>query len=335
MVNKGNKMWLITLTAVMCVFLAVSFLAGCKTTTVAETTAAETAAASTTASETTASADTTTAAETTASGINFSGEQLVISGSNTMLEVGNAWAEAFMAKFGGEITINGQGSGVGIADMINKTNDIANASRKIKDEEAEEAKAAGIDVKEFIVLFDGISIIVSKNINITEISIQQLSDIYIEKITNWKEIGGPDAPIIAYARDSSSGTGEYFLEEIIQLGKTMKDNDYGTTVLRLQSTADIVNQVIENENGIGYIGLGYLSSAAGKSNVLKVKKDDNSAGIEPNAVTVKDKSYPIARELYIYTDANRSTEFANAFIDFVLSEEGQQIGADSGFVGIK
>ena len=222
MIKKRKQIARITLILVS-LTMAFLFLAGCKTTSdtaaAAETKiSAEMTTAATTASEITASADTTTAAETTASGINFSGEQLVISGSNTMLEVGNAWAEAFMAKFGGEITLNGQGSGVGIADMINKTNDIANASRKIKDEEAEEAKAAGVDVKEFTVLFDGISIIVSKNINITEISIQQLSDIYIEKITNWKEIGGPDAPIVAYARDSSSGTGEYFLEESYSVG---------------------------------------------------------------------------------------------------------------------
>ena len=95
------------------------------------------------------------------------------------------------------------------------------------------------------------------------------------------------------------------------------------------------NQVIENDNGIGYIGLGYLSSATGKANIVKVKKDDNSAPVEPNAVTVKDKTYPIARDLFVYMDAGRSTEFANAFIDFILSEEGQQIGADAGFVGIK
>ncbi len=332
MTNRKNKLWLISLTAVMCIFLAVSFLAGCKTTAetkaAAETTAAETKAAETKAAE-------TKAPETTAAVLKFEGQSLLISGSTTLLEVSNSWAEAFMAKFGGEVTVNGGGSGVGIADLINKANDLGNASRQIKDEEVEEAKAAGVEVKEFIVLYDGIAVIVSKNIDLAKITIEQLSDIYTGKITNWSEVGGPDAEIVAAGRDSSSGTGEYFLERVVQLNKTIKDNDYGDVVLRLQSNADVAGQVADNDNCIGYISLGYLESVSGKANTVGVMAEGAADAVMPTLETVLAKTYPISRDLYVYANSNNMSEIAQAFVDFMLSEEGQQVGADSGFVGVK
>jgi phosphate transport system substrate-binding protein len=365
MVNKRNKMWLITLTAVMCVFAAVSFLAGCKTTTaettaaettlaaettVAATTAVETTAAATTADETTAAA--TTAAETTAaveatteettaavetSAANeavFTNERLSVTGSTTTLEVSQLWAEAFMAKFGGQITISGGGSGVGIADLINKTNDLTNSSRAIKSSEKDKAKAAGVDVKEYKVLLDGIAVVTSKNINISELTLNQMADIYTGNITNWKEVGGPDAPILAIARDSSSGTGEFFLQKVVQLNQT-NTNDYSDNALRLQSNADVVNQVEANNNAIGYIGMGYLKDAGSKVNLIKVKFADNTPSIGPNNQTVADFSYPISRYCYIYANGNKLSKIAKAYLDFVLSPEGQEIVVKAGFVKVK
>ncbi|MBM3709980.1 MAG: PstS family phosphate ABC transporter substrate-binding protein [Actinobacteria bacterium] len=320
--RNRKKFWLsvvIILPVIFFIFGAV--FTGCKSTTALETTAKETTAE-------------TAMAEETAAEINFKGKTLIISGSTTLLEVSQAWAEAFMEKYGGEITINGGGSGVGIADLINGANDLANSSREIKGEEIEQAEANGIDVKEYVVLFDGIAVITSQNINVAELSIKQLSDIYMGKITNWKDVGGPDASIVAAGRDSSSGTGEYFLERVVQLNKKEKDNDYGDVVLRLQSNADIVNSVIGNDNTIGYIGLGYLKEAAGV-NLVKVKDTDDSEAVEPDIQTVKDKSYPIARDLFVYANGNKMSEIAAAFIDFILSTEGQAIGEEVGFVGIK
>jgi len=307
------------------VFTAASAIPGCVTGTIQETKPAQ---------ETKPGAD-SAEGKTTAEGADFNGKSLVISGSTTLLEVSEAWADAFMTGYGGEITVNGGGSGVGIADMINGTNDIANSSRKIKDEEAEQAEAAGIDVKEYTVLYDGIVIITSKNIVVAELTVSQLSDIYTGKITNWKDVGGADKDIVAVARDSASGTGEYFLEEIVQLGKTMEDNDYADIVLRLQSNADVANQVSGNDNCIGFIGLGYVDSVTGKANVAKVREDGAGEAIEPNLTTVGDKSYPIARDLFVYADGNRMSDFTIAFVDFIFSEKGQAIGNELGFVAVK
>lgn len=260
--------------------------------------------------------------EETNGGLLYKGQELVISGSTTLLQVSEAWTTEFMKEYGGTIIVNGGGSGAGIADLINGISDLANASRQIKDEELESAKSVGLDIQEYKVLYDGIAIITSDNVSIDDITIEELSKIYTGEITNWKDVGGDDSEIVIIARDSSSGTGEYFLEEVVQLGKTVEDNDYSENALRLQSNAEVVNQVKENDNAIGYIGLGYLEESL---NVVKVE------GIEPSIDTVKDGSYPISRGLYIYS-AGELTGIGEAFIDFVLSERGQEIGLEEGFV---
>lgn len=253
----------------------------------------------------------------------YEGQELVLSGSTTLLQVSEAWANAFMEEYGGTVIVNGGGSGGGIADMINGVNDLANASRQIKEEELESAESAGLDVQEYMVLYDGIAVIVSSNVSVDDLTIEELSKIYTGEITNWKDVGGADAEIVIIARDSSSGTGEYFLEEVVQLGKTMEDNDYSENALRLQSNADIVNQTKDNDNVIGYIGLGYLEES------LKTVKVE---GIEPSIDTVKDDSYPISRGLYIYAPNKELSQIGEAYIDFVLSDEGQAIGLEEGFV---
>ena len=315
MVTKKSKILLLGIVALVVMLAATMALGGCQTTATTMETTKE---------------DKPTEEPATGS-LKFDGNTLIISGSTTLLEVSTAWAEAFMSQFGGEVTINGGGSGVGIADLLNGSNDLANASRSMKDQEWEAAMEIGIEVKEYVVLFDGIAVITSKNIEVPELTIKQLADIFMGNITNWSEVGGPDAEIIAAARDSSSGTGEYFLERVVQLAKTEEDNDYGDTVLRLQSNADVVNQVIDNDNTIGYIGLGYLGDAA-NSNLVKIS--DDGVAIEPSLETVKDKSYPIARDLYVYANGNNMSEIAVAFIDFMLSPEGQEIGEEVGFVAV-
>jgi len=328
--RNGKMFWLtVFILLSVAVFLFGAVFTGCEGTAVAETTAVETKAPETAAKETTA--ETTMAEETTAAEMEFEGQALVISGSTTLLEVSQAWAEAFMEKYGGEVTINGGGSGVGIADLINGANDLANSSRSIKDEEKTEAEANGIDVKEYVVLFDGIAVITSSNISVPELTIKQLSDIYMGKITNWKDVGGPDASIVAAGRDSASGTGEYFLERVVQLDKKEKDNDYGDVVLRLQSNADVANQVTGNDNTIGYIGLGYLKDAAG-AKIVNIKDTDDSEAIAPTVQTVGDKTYPIARDLFVYANGNKMSEITTAFVDFMLGDEGQAIGEEVGFV---
>ena len=350
MMTKRNKLWLISLAAIVCVSIVASLLSGCTggTTAASETTVAETTAAATTIAEETTAAETTVVEETTAAEttvveettaettqeINFDGKKLILSGSTTLLEVAQLWSEAFMEKYSGEITVNGGGSGVGIADLINGTNDIANSSRQIKSSELDKAKTAGKDIKEYLVLYDGICIVTSKNINIPELTLDQLANIYIGNYKNWKDVGGPDAPIVVLGRDSNSGTGEFFLQKVVQLNQTNK-NDYGDNVLRLQSNADVTNQVITNNNAIGYIGMGYLKEAGDKVNVVKVKFAKDTPAIGPTKQTVGDKTYPISRDTYNYVNTKKFSEIAKAYIAFILSPEGQAIGEKAGFVKVK
>ncbi len=332
-IKKSNKILMMAISLLAVLFLATTIFTGCKTAATTETTAAATTAASTTDTQ---AADTVEASdETNPSSTKFDDMELVVSGSTTLLEVANAWAEEFMAEFGGSITINGGGSGEGIKSLIDGTTDLANASRSMKDTEKEEAASKGIDLKEYIVLWDGIAVIVSKNINVSELTFDQLSKIYKGEITNWKDVGGADAEIIAAARETTSGTGEYFLENVVRLGDKESQDEYSDKCLLLQTNADMVMQVSGNENIIGFVGLGYLKEAGDTVNAVKIKKDSSGSAIAPSVETVKDRTYPISRELYVYADGNKMTELAQAYLDFILSADGQQIGIDAGFVPVK
>ena len=266
------------------------------------------------------------------SGKKYDGKTLVLTGSTTLLEVANSWAEEFYKEYGGRITVNGGGSGEGIASLINGTTDIANSSRNIKDTEIRNAEDNGIKILEIPVLYDGIAIIASDNIEIKELSIEELSKIYTGEISNWSHLGGPDNEIILFARDTNSGTGEYFLEEIIQINKTKQDNDYSQMAIRLNSNAEIVNNISDTDSSIGYIGLGFMKS---DMNVISIKKDDLSESVIPSVSTVKERAYPISRELFIYVDENNISDIANEYINFVLSDKGQSIGTEAGFVPVK
>ncbi len=255
----------------------------------------------------------------------YAGQELVLSGSTTLLQVTEAWAAAFMERFGGMIIINGGGSGGGIADLINGINHLANSSREIKAKEIEEAKKAGLDISEYTVLLDGIAIIVSDNVTVEDLTIKQLSGIYTGSITNWKDVGGEDAEIVIISRDSTSGTAVYFLEEVVQLKKTAEENDYSELALRLQSNAEIINVIKENYNAISYVGLGYLDSSL---------KSVDIEGVSASVENVKEDRYPISRGLYIYSSGEDLTEIGKAYLDFVMSDEGQAIGIEQGFVPI-
>lgn len=321
--KNSNKILLMAISLLAVLFLATTIFAGCKTAATRET-------AATQVTDTSEASD-----EANPASSKFNDQELVVSGSDTLLEVANAWAEDFMAKFGGSITVNGGGSGVGIKSLIDGTTDLANSSRSMKDSEKQEAASKGIDLKEYIVIWDGMAVIVSKNVNVSELTVDQLSKIYKGEITNWKDVGGADAEIIATAREISSGTHVYFLENIVRLGNSESQDEYSDKCLFLQGNADIVAQVSGNENIIGYIGLGYLKASGDTVNAVKIKKDSSSSAVSPSVETVKDRSYPISRELYVYADGNKITELAQAYLDFILSADGQQIGLDVGFVPVK
>ena len=241
-----------------------------------------------------------------------------VQGSDTMLNIGTAWSEAFMDENPMvEVSIQGGGSGTGIAALLNGTVDFAHSSRDIKDEEIADGEARGIDVVEHKVAIDGIAVIVNPANGVEDLTMDQLGQIYRGEITNWKDVGGVDKPIVLLSRDSSSGTYEFFKEAVVG-----EDNEYAAAAKLLPSTQAIVDEVVANDAGIGYIGLGYLTGD------VKVVAID---GVKASVPAAADGSYEISRYLYMYSNGE-PTGVMKAYLDWILGPAGQQLVADEGFV---
>lgn len=252
-------------------------------------------------------------------------------GSDTLVNLALAWAE----KYQGErpnvrISVTGGGSGTGIASLINGTVDIANASRQIKQEEIEEARSRGIEPVEFIVARDAIAVIVNPNNPVSELTLQQISDIYSGRINNWKEVGGEDRPIVRLSRETNSGTHVYFLETVLRLGNSEDKTLFSTDTLLLPSSEGIIIEVRQNPNAIGYDGLGYVPHDL---KMIAIASEEGGAYVLPSIATVNDRSYPIARDLYMYTNGE-PTGIVKEYLDWILSDEAQQIVAELGFVPV-
>jgi phosphate transport system substrate-binding protein len=252
-------------------------------------------------------------------------------GSDTIVNLALAWAEAYQEEHADvRISVTGGGSGTGIAALINGTVDIANASRQIKTEEIEQAQANGIEPHEFVIARDAIAIIVHPDNPVSQLTLQQLSDIYSGKITNWAEVGGEDRPIVCLSRETNSGTHVYFLETVLRLGDKNNTTLFSMDTLLLPSSEGIINEVRQNPNAIGYDGLGYVPDDL---KIIAVAETDGGEYVLPMISTVNDKSYPIARDLYMYT-AGEPTGAIKAYLDWILSTEAQEIVAELGFVPI-
>jgi phosphate transport system substrate-binding protein len=252
-------------------------------------------------------------------------------GSDTMVNLALVWAEQYQKEHPDiSISVTGGGSGTGITALANQTVDIANASRAIKPEEEEAIKANGIDPIEFIVARDAIAVIVNPSNSVDKLTLQQISDIYSGKITNWKEVGGEDRPIVRLSRETNSGTHVYFLENVLRLGKKEDKTLFSTDTLLLPSSEGITAEVHDNPNAIGYDGLGYVTPDV---KTIMVAKDENSPFVLPSEESVNNLTYPIARDLYMYT-AGQPTEMIAAYLEWILSPQGQQIVTELGFVPI-
>lgn len=251
-------------------------------------------------------------------------------GSDTLVNLALAWVETYTAIHPTvRISVTGGGSGTGIAAMINGTVDIANASREMKAEEIAAAQANGITPVEFIVAQDAIAIVVHPDNPVEGLTLQQLSDIYTGKITNWQELGGEDRPIVLLSRESNSGTYVYFLEHVVRLGQK-SDLLFSPDTLLMPSSEGISAEVRQNRNAIGYDGLGYVTH---DQKVLSVARDMAAPYILPSIETVNDGSYAISRPLYMYT-AGEPTGQVKDYIDWVL-HEGQELVAVLGFVPLQ
>ncbi len=258
-----------------------------------------------------------------------SGGTIAIKGSDTMLQLGQRWAEAFMKKHPDvTISVTGGGSGTGIAALLNGTCDIAQASRPISEEEKKAAEAAGLKLSEFEVARDAVAVIVHRDNPINELSLEQISRIYRGEINNWKQLGGRDAKIVRLARETSSGTHVFFKEHVVRLGGKLPDAEYAADCLLLPSNQAIHDEVMNNPDAIGYIGLGYLDD---KVKAVAIKGDGGS--VKPSVEAASSGEYPLSRPLFWYTGKADDPQI-RALVDFVRGDEGQKIVAEVGFVPI-
>jgi phosphate transport system substrate-binding protein len=252
-------------------------------------------------------------------------------GSDTIVNLALAWAEKYQAEHAEiSISVTGGGSGTGIAALLNKTVDIANASRQMQAEEIKQAKANGFDPVEFVIARDAIAVIVNPTNPVSELTMEQISDIYSGRINNWFQVGGQDRPIVRLSREVNSGTHVYFRDTVVRLGDKKNKTLFATDTLLLPSSEGIISEVRQNPNAIGYDGLGYVPIDL---KVIAVSKDAGSPYILPSIATVNDKSYPVARDLYMYT-AGQPTSVVKAYLDWIVSSEAQTIVANLGFVPI-
>jgi len=249
-----------------------------------------------------------------------------------MVNLALYWAENYQASHPeARISVTGGGSGTGISALISNTVDIANASRAIKDEEIEQANQNGVEPVEQIVARDAIAVIVNPQNPVQRLTLQQVSDIYTRRISNWKELGGEDRPIVLLSRETNSGTHVYFLESVIRLGNDKDKTIFSAETLLLPSSEGIIAEVRENPNAIGYDGLGYITPEV---KVIALAVEPGSEYIMPTIETVNNNRYPIARDLYIYTNG-QPEGFVKTYIDWILSSEGQLIVKELGFVPVQ
>ena len=253
-------------------------------------------------------------------------------GSDTMVNLALAWAQAYEASHPSvNVSVTGGGSGTGLAALINGTADIANASRAIKPEEKAAAQANGFDPVEFITARDAIAVVVNPGNPVSQLSLPQLSAIYSGQLTNWSQVGGDNRPIVLLSRETNSGTHVYFLQNVLRLGQADNSALFSPDTLLLPSSEGISAEVRQNPNAIGYDGLGYVTA---DMKTVAVSAKDGGPFVLPSIATVNDKTYPISRDLYMYT-AGEPRGAIKDYLDWVVSPEAQKIVADLGFVPVK
>lgn len=249
---------------------------------------------------------------------------LTIKGSDTMVILVQRWAEAFMKKNPDvKVQVTGGGSGTGIAALQNGATDIATASRSMKPEEKKAIETKfKTSVVETPVAKDGVAFYVNDKNPVQALTPDQLRDIYLGDVTNWKDVGGKDAPIILYSRENSSGTYVFVKEHLL------KNEDYATNAQAMPGTAAIINAISKEPNAIGYGGAAYAKGVRD----VKVKTADGE--VQPTLQNVQSGKYPLSRNLFFYT-RGAATGDAKKFVDFALSAEGQKIVTDVGYFPLK
>lgn len=259
-------------------------------------------------------------------------KSIQIKGSDTMVNLGQAWAEAFSKKTPGvSIAVTGGGSGTGITALINGTCDIAESSRAMEDKEIKQAEAKGVHPNQEQVAIDGIAIVVHPKNPVKNLIMDQLREIFLGNIENWKVLGGANKPIVLLSREVNSGTHIFLKEHVLRRGNAKGPEEFSPAALMMPSSQAIADEVAGNENAIGYYGMGYIGP---KQKVIAVAKDAKSPFIEPTVDNVKSGVYPISRPLFLYTNGKPQGVIKD-FVDFVFSKEGQEIVKKIDFVPVK
>ncbi len=250
-----------------------------------------------------------------------SNKPLTVKGSDTMVILTQRLAEEYMKTHPGEVVqVNGGGSGTGIAALINGSADMAMASRPMKDDEKQKAAASrGSEVKEHPIALDGLGVFVNNTNAVQHLTIAQIRDIFQGKTKNWSEVGGPNAPVILYGRESSSGTYDYFREHVLNKG------DFAPQVQTLQGTAAIISAVGHDKNGIGYGGIAYAKDVR----ALAIQAE-GAQPVAPSEATVADGTYPLSRKLFFYFPA-QAPERVTKFADWALTPEAQALVTKVGY----
>lgn len=254
-----------------------------------------------------------------------------VKGSDTMVNLGQAWAEKYMQENPGDfVAVTGGGSGTGFSSLISGTCDIAMASRNIKDKEIALAKQKGIDPNEIRVAMDGLAVVVNPANPVGRLTLDQLAQIFTGRITNWKEVGGEDKKIVVLSREVNSGTHVYFKEHVLRKGDPNSKEEFTPGALLLSSSQAIADEVAGNPSAIGYYGMGYISP---KQKPVMVAKDAASEYEAPTIENVVNGKYPISRPLFLYTNG-QPQGLVKKFVDACLSKEGQEVVLQTDFVPI-
>ncbi len=253
-------------------------------------------------------------------------QSVTIKGSDTMVQLGQRWAEVYMQDNPGVvIQVTGGGSGTGIAALINGATDIAQASRAMKEEEkASTREQRGADVREIPVALDALAVYLNAENGVESLSIAQVSGIFKGEITKWSEVGGADAEIVLYGRENSSGTYVYFKEQ------AMGDADFAPRYQSLPGTAAVINAVTQDPVGVGYGGIGYASGIK----TISINVQTDSAPIEPTIDNVLSNAYPFSRSLFFYI-VGEPWGLTKEFVDWVLSPAGQAIISEVGYYPLR
>ncbi|REJ80411.1 MAG: phosphate ABC transporter substrate-binding protein PstS family protein [Bacteroidetes bacterium] len=253
-------------------------------------------------------------------------QKISVKGSDTVLPLTQKVAESYMKKnAGSSVTVVGGGSGVGIAALMDNTTDIAMSSRKIKMDERLKMQDAGRAYKEVIVANDALAVIVNNSNKVSQLTREQIEGIYTGKIKNWKEVGGEDMVIVIYSRESSSGTYEFFKDQV------MARKNYASNVLSMPATGAIIQSISQTKGAIGYVGLAYLNKEV---KALSVSYDKGKTFVSPSLENAKNKSYPVVRPLFYYYPTAKEKQVM-PFVNFILSAEGQDFVSKVGYIPVK